>query len=414
MNRFWSILGIPPTTSLIEIKKAYARQSQLYHPEEAPLEFQELQEAFQAALKWAKNQKSTKPISKREISTFPASSQKDSLPDTHQEQSKLPNPENLQPLNYSHTPDQVSSTDHQLNIADYQTPFSEDQLDQSKHSERPSSEQNEDVLNPSIFQTESDDDYAKQIAYLKRLKDRIAEDTLTPRLLRRALETFDKNGFLTDPDFMTQVNDTLLTSPALDSFIARDQFKTISQDFPIPQLTPAFDYLTTGKVLTEPVQDSSKSKKAFNFRWLWMLLFLIGLILRLSRAFSHLQTYEESQQETLPPPLVLENLQKSTEEIYSKRPDFLIFPELTEENGIHYLIAQDSSQKVELIGATQAFSVFLSTDETTRNIVAASSDNQTWQLYDINGKFLGEIQAELVEHDTLLLTDEGHYILSED
>ena len=51
---FWSILGIQPTNNLKDIKRAYAKQSKVYHPEDDPENFQRLQKAYQEALAWQK------------------------------------------------------------------------------------------------------------------------------------------------------------------------------------------------------------------------------------------------------------------------------------------------------------------------------------------------------------------------
>lgn len=52
---FWSILGIEPTNNLKDIKRAYAKQSKVYHPEDDPENFQRLQKAYQEALAWQKS-----------------------------------------------------------------------------------------------------------------------------------------------------------------------------------------------------------------------------------------------------------------------------------------------------------------------------------------------------------------------
>lgn len=52
---FWSILGIQPTNNLRDIKRAYAKQSKVYHPEDDPENFQRLQKAYQEALAWQKS-----------------------------------------------------------------------------------------------------------------------------------------------------------------------------------------------------------------------------------------------------------------------------------------------------------------------------------------------------------------------
>lgn len=46
MRDAWDVLGIPPTENKRAIKKAYAKKVAEYHPEEFPIEFQEIQEAY--------------------------------------------------------------------------------------------------------------------------------------------------------------------------------------------------------------------------------------------------------------------------------------------------------------------------------------------------------------------------------
>lgn len=46
----WQVLGIEPTKDKKEIKKAYAKLAKMYHPEENPEEFKQIQEAYQACL----------------------------------------------------------------------------------------------------------------------------------------------------------------------------------------------------------------------------------------------------------------------------------------------------------------------------------------------------------------------------
>lgn len=49
----WNILGIEPTTDKKAIRKAYAAKTKEIHPEDAPEEFKQLHEAYQAALGYA-------------------------------------------------------------------------------------------------------------------------------------------------------------------------------------------------------------------------------------------------------------------------------------------------------------------------------------------------------------------------
>ena len=50
MDEFWSVLGLEPTRDSAAIKRAYAEQTKLCHPEEDPEGFLVLRQAYQRAL----------------------------------------------------------------------------------------------------------------------------------------------------------------------------------------------------------------------------------------------------------------------------------------------------------------------------------------------------------------------------
>lgn len=52
-DNIWKLLQIEPTRDQAQIKKAYAVQSRIYHPEENPQEFMRLRKAYQLAMEWA-------------------------------------------------------------------------------------------------------------------------------------------------------------------------------------------------------------------------------------------------------------------------------------------------------------------------------------------------------------------------
>lgn len=56
----WEILGIEPTKDKKVIKRAYAAQTKIVHPEEKPEEFKLLHEAYQAALRYAESDENQK------------------------------------------------------------------------------------------------------------------------------------------------------------------------------------------------------------------------------------------------------------------------------------------------------------------------------------------------------------------
>ncbi|HDR4277353.1 TPA: hypothetical protein QCP58_005747, partial [Bacillus anthracis] len=53
----WNTLEIEPTDDISVIKKAYAKLLKIHHPEDDPEGYQRLREAFDQAVKSAKNMK---------------------------------------------------------------------------------------------------------------------------------------------------------------------------------------------------------------------------------------------------------------------------------------------------------------------------------------------------------------------
>ena len=53
MNTYWQLLGISPTGDKKEIRRAFAAQSRLHHPEEEPEYFVQLNQAYKEALREA-------------------------------------------------------------------------------------------------------------------------------------------------------------------------------------------------------------------------------------------------------------------------------------------------------------------------------------------------------------------------
>jgi tetratricopeptide (TPR) repeat protein len=65
----WGILGIGPTGDVTTIKKAYAQKLKIYHPEDDPQGFQQLREAYDSALKYAKKTARSETSEPGEVST---------------------------------------------------------------------------------------------------------------------------------------------------------------------------------------------------------------------------------------------------------------------------------------------------------------------------------------------------------
>ncbi len=51
----WETLAIEPTDDLRKIKRAYAKQLKVYHPEDNPQEYQHLRQTYERAISFARN-----------------------------------------------------------------------------------------------------------------------------------------------------------------------------------------------------------------------------------------------------------------------------------------------------------------------------------------------------------------------
>lgn len=86
----WKILGIDPTQDLKAIKKAYASLSVKYHPEDHPEEFRQLNDAYKAAVKYAKGSLTAQTIPVLSpASVSPISENEQSIPNQAQEEEGL-------------------------------------------------------------------------------------------------------------------------------------------------------------------------------------------------------------------------------------------------------------------------------------------------------------------------------------
>ena len=65
MNKIWEYLGIEPTKDKKEIRKAFAAQSRLHHPEEEPEYFAQLNQAYKEALKGTEEKSGDAPAKGR-------------------------------------------------------------------------------------------------------------------------------------------------------------------------------------------------------------------------------------------------------------------------------------------------------------------------------------------------------------
>lgn len=76
----WSILGIEPTGDMKAIRKAYAAMLKIHHPEDDPEGYQRLREAFDEAMKLAKEGNIPAPVLSEDIASEPDISDNNRIP----------------------------------------------------------------------------------------------------------------------------------------------------------------------------------------------------------------------------------------------------------------------------------------------------------------------------------------------
>lgn len=77
----WSRLEIEPTSDTRKIKRAYAKQAAKYHPEDFPEEFQQIRQAYEAALQMAKSESSVQD--EFVMADFTGGAVKEEVPETN-------------------------------------------------------------------------------------------------------------------------------------------------------------------------------------------------------------------------------------------------------------------------------------------------------------------------------------------
>lgn len=109
----WDILEIEMTDDLDIIKKAYAKILVTCHPEEKPLEFQELQQAYQVAIAYAKRVKARSRIKEdQKWQEGQWQAEQDLYIGTYKkEQVGESNPQNIEKLNENDIPDYIKNID---------------------------------------------------------------------------------------------------------------------------------------------------------------------------------------------------------------------------------------------------------------------------------------------------------------
>ena len=111
----WETLGIEPTTDVKLIRRRYAELVRLYHPEDQPETYQEIVEAYQKALTYARSRKARPENSLRK-----ASDSQEATEVEEEENGKPKSSLNFEPLTEERKAKGEESETPSLDFSDYQ------------------------------------------------------------------------------------------------------------------------------------------------------------------------------------------------------------------------------------------------------------------------------------------------------
>lgn len=196
MMDIWEMLDIPPTRNVKEIKKAYARRSKIFHPEEAPEEFQQLYSAYQTALEFAKQKNKlllTEELTENTDTSIPKKPPRRDNPETTPEVQ----PEQTEPVT-EETPckntDTIPLEDEEIDVLILEG-LLEKELEWREHQKK-------------IFE---------QMEFLYHLAG--SEDANNPQKWRELMQSPEVTKVVKDPTFILELEKFLLANKNLSALV---------------------------------------------------------------------------------------------------------------------------------------------------------------------------------------------------
>lgn len=448
----WNILGIEPTGDRRAIKRAYAKQSGRYHPEDDPDAFQALQEAYQEALAY---QQVTPAV------TWSPSDDGDLQP--HPIHQPMPSSNDLT-FELNEEDLLLDDEDEKLGegkrkqqsgqqpiIGEELTDFQAEESDEQGH---------DDVAEPSLgrrslFKSHELEHQGEKERFLRQMAKNLPND-FTAADLSPYLNQALRRDYLNDELFKESLEELILSASYATVVVNVSRLRKLAERYqlqvlegvyrrellrrgyplePYEQKTPKPERRQTFKAERQSLADRrreqeerdrraaeeirEKTKPALRHGIRLLAGFLAPLILALVR-LGRVQNAVPQSSVTIPPSELVSKPYEVTvmnETAHQALKALAAQAMLKEENGVYSLMTSTSPDPVPLPGVTQAYVLPVEGDETHDYLVASSTDGILWVFWDKDGKQAGSTQKDFTltgfPEEAILVRDGAGFVFSD-
>ena len=444
---FWSILGIQPTNNLKDIKRAYAKQSKVYHPEDDPENFQRLQKAYQEALAWQKSHSENedmeavighKQADGSVVGLVSASQLEDSFKQAADASKSRQNQESIEELELK-----ASTTEEVENeqVAEYEVQqVNSEQEEQEQLDELDLSDIHETFNDSESYQSNIDDSVLRedlaiedQDSFLQVVEEHFLYYPLTISELEDYISECAALGWLDDQDFayhFTKTIGAILERGGL-SYETLEGIETLAKEFDFALLEAYLcDLLDKkykkdvwqGRPLREVTEVTEPTRTGGGAIVLSFLVMVCGIFFLANGFFTREMLKSQPKKIQVITGLTGNELvsQGTVDKAASAISDLAKKSDksISDTKKVAYdqtsstFVIEDSStgQRQELPGVTEVYVLPVYENGQEDKGLATSNDGSNWELRDSDGQVLGPITISVaMSSDIAIKSENGSY-----
>ena len=436
---FWSILGIQPTNNLKDIKRAYAKQSKVYHPEDDPENFQRLQKAYQEALAWQKSHSGNEDVGAvighkqadgSVVGLVSASQLEDSFKQAADASKSSQNQESIEELELTASATEEVE-DKQVTEHDFQQVISEEEQEQLdelalsdiheafNHSEPYSRTSEDSVLREDLAIKDQD-------SFLQVVEEYFLYNPLTISKLKGYISQCSDLGWLGDQDFayrLTMTIGAILERGGL-KYETLEGLETLAKEFDFTLLEAYLCDLLDKKYkqdvwqgrpirevteVTEPTRTGQKIIVVYFLIMVCGIFFLAnGFFTReMLKVITGLTGNELVSQGTVDKAAsaISDSAKKADKPISDTK-------KVVYDQASSAFVIEDSStgQRQELPGVTEVYVLPVYENGQETKGIATTTDGSNWELRDSDGQVRGPITLSVaMSSDIAIKSENGSY-----
>ena len=436
---FWSILGIQPTNNLKDIKRAYAKQSKVYHPEDDPENFQRLQKAYQEALAWQKSHSGNEDVGAdgSVVGLVSASQLEDSFKQAADASKSSQNQESIEELELTASATEEVE-DKQVTEHDFQQVISEEEQEQLdelalsdiheafNHSEPYSRTSEDSVLREDLAIKDQD-------SFLQVVEEYFLYNPLTISKLKGYISQCSDLGWLGDQDFayrLTMTIGAILERGGL-KYETLEGLETLAKEFDFTLLEAYLcDLLDKkykqdvwqGRPIREVTEVTEPTRTGQKIIVVYFLIMVCGIFFLANGFFTREMLKSQPKKIQVITGLTGNELvsQGTVDKAASaisdsaKKADKPISDtkKVVYDQASSAFVIEDSStgQRQELPGVTEVYVLPVYENGQETKGIATTTDGSNWELRDSDGQVRGPITLSVaMSSDIAIKSENGSY-----